>query len=109
MNIEVPTIVGSYFAAAGAYDFTALAACFTSEGEVSDEGDIFHGRDEIVGWRKALAAKWVNTYEVTSAESASPTEVHVTARLVGTFPGGVVDLDYAFGLADGLIARLDIS
>jgi ketosteroid isomerase-like protein len=109
MSIDLPEVVGNYFAAAGAYDFAALAACFTPDGMVSDEGDVFHGPAEIVSWRETLAAKWINTYEVTSAEMLTPTDVQVTAHLAGTFPGGDVDLDYAFRLADGLIARLEIS
>jgi ketosteroid isomerase-like protein len=105
----LPQVIVDYFAAAQAYDFEALASCFAPDGVVSDEGDVFRGRGEIVAWREALAVKWRNTYEITGAEILGAADVRVTAHLEGTFPGGVVDLNYGFSLADGLIARLEIS
>jgi ketosteroid isomerase-like protein len=106
--MSTPEIVTRYVKAAEAGDAAALVACFTTEGEVLDEGNSHRGHAEILAWREDLAAKWSYTAEVTGSELVSPDTYRVTERVEGNFPGGVADLGYTFTLDGGLIAALTI-
>jgi hypothetical protein len=107
MTTDAPAVISRYLLAADAQDPEALAACFTADGAVLDEGHTYTGRDEIIAWRHDTN-KWTYTTELTASESISPDEYRITVHLEGDFPGGVVDLNYKFVLRDGLIAALSI-
>ncbi len=96
-------------AAAYAGDVPARAECFHAEGTVVDEGRTYRGRDEIIGWREALAGTWTYTSTVTAGDSISADDYRVHVRVEGDFPGGVADLAYRFTLRDGLIGALLIA
>jgi ketosteroid isomerase-like protein len=108
MTVNAPDAVTRYLAAADEQNAEALAACFTADGTVLDEGHTYTGPDEIIGWRKDTASKWTYTSELTASEAVSADEYRITVHLEGDFPGGVVDLHYKFVLRDGLIAALSI-
>lgn len=55
-----------------------------------------------------MASRFTYTSEITRVEPASDQDYVVPTHLEGDFPGGVVDLDQRFTLADGLIADLSI-
>jgi hypothetical protein len=109
MSTPTPSVVTRYLAAADARDFSGLADCFTADGFVVDEGHTYRGRDEIIGWRRALAGKWTFTTTVTGSEPVSPSEFRVHARVEGDFPGGVAELTYRFVLQSDAIAELSIA
>jgi hypothetical protein len=106
--MSTPAVVTRYLAAAAAKEFDVLAACFTPDGTVTDEGHTYRGRAEIIGWRESLASQWTFTSTVTSSEPISDDEYRVTVHVVGDFPGGVVDLTYRFVMHEDLIADLTI-
>ena len=106
--MSTPAVIARYLAAASAKEFVALADCFTPDGTVIDEGRLYSGRADIIGWRESLASQWTFTTTVTASEPISDNEYRVQAHVVGDFPGGVADLTYQFVLADGLIASLTI-
>jgi ketosteroid isomerase-like protein len=108
MSAPTPAVVSRYLAAAERSDFAELADCFTPDGFVVDEGVTYRGRDEIVGWREAVAGKWVYTTVVTGSEPLGPNQYRVQVRVEGNFPGGVADLTYRFVLHGGAIAELSI-
>jgi hypothetical protein len=107
MTVDPPAVISRYLIAANEQNPEALAACFTEDGTVLDEGNTYTGRDEIIAWRHDTN-KWTYTTELTSSESISPEEYRITVHLEGDFPGGVVDLNYKFVLRDGLIAALSV-
>jgi uncharacterized protein (TIGR02246 family) len=109
MTTDAPDVVTRYLAAAEAEDPNALAACFTPDGTVLDEGRTYTGRDEIIAWRKSIATQWTYTTQLTGSQAIGPDDYRITVHLEGDFPGGVVDLNYRFQLRDGLIAALAIA
>jgi ketosteroid isomerase-like protein len=105
---NAPDAITRYLKSADERDAQALAACFTDDGSVVDEGKTYRGRAEIIGWRENLASQFEYTTEVLSSEPASEETYRVTVRVVGNFPGGTADLGYDFELRDGLISALSI-
>jgi len=106
MSISLPPPIAAYFAADAA-DGNAVAACFTPEGVVRDEGRTHEGRAAISRWRADVGAKFA--YVVAPLAVAQDGDrVVVTGRLTGDFPGSPVELTYAFTLEGSLIARLEI-
>jgi len=101
-----PEIITRYLEAADAKDPQAVAACFTPDGTVVDEGETYTGRAEIAAWRTALLGKYTFTSSLTGSESVSDEEYRVHVHVVGDFPGGVADLTYRFTVRDELISAL---
>jgi len=108
MPDSTPAVVTRYLEAADKRDSTALADCFTPDGTVLDEGHTYTGREQIAGWREALAAKFTYTSTVTASMPVNEHEYRVGARVEGDFPGGVADLTFDFVLAGDLIGHLKI-
>jgi uncharacterized protein (TIGR02246 family) len=102
-------IITAYLRAADAQDGEAMADCFTADGYVVDEGNMYRGRDEIVGWRKLTASKWTYTSTVTGGERISDREHLVFVHVEGDFPGGTADLTYRFIIDTDKIAALTIA
>jgi hypothetical protein len=109
MTVQLPTIISLFFDASDARDVDAIVACFTDDAVVTDEGRTYRGRDEIRRWRADVNAAYEFTVDVLGDTTDDPTGHDVTARLVGNFPGGTVDLVHRFELRDGLIAALHIA
>jgi ketosteroid isomerase-like protein len=105
---SIPDVISRYYAAAAAGDLDTLIACFTTYAHVLDEGHDYHGVAEIRAWRDSVASRFTYTSEITGAAQTGDREYVVSTHLEGDFPGGVVDLDQRFTLADGLISDLSI-
>jgi uncharacterized protein (TIGR02246 family) len=103
-----PDVIARYLRAADEKDFQALAACFTEDGSVVDEGNTYVGREAIRRWRKGTVAQWTYTTTVTGTEQVAGDRYDVAIHLEGDFPGGEVDLTQSFTLSDGLIGSLVI-
>jgi len=106
--MDHPPIVTRFWDAAARRDFDAVAECFTEDAEVTDENEVRRGRAAIAAWQAATRAKWDYTVTTTGGEPAVDGGFKVSARLEGSFPGGVADVAYTFSLKDGLILRLTI-
>lgn len=104
----IPDVISRYYAAAASRDLDTLIGCFTTDAHVLDEGHDYHGVAEIRAWRESLASQFTYTTEINGAEQTGDREYLVSTHLEGDFPGGVVDLDQRFTLADGLISDLSI-
>ncbi|WP_257549521.1 nuclear transport factor 2 family protein [Sphingopyxis sp. DBS4] len=107
MSIDLPRPIAAYFAADRA-DAAAVAACFTGEAVVKDEGKTHRGKSEIIAWKAETSRK----YSYTSTPVAMTEEngkIVVICHLVGNFPGGEVDLRHIFAIEDGRIAFLHIT
>ncbi len=104
----IPDVISRYYAAAAASDLDALIGCFTADSHVLDEGHNYHGVAEIRTWRESLASRYTYTTEITRVQQTGDRGYLVSTHLEGDFPGGVVDLDQRFTLADGLISDLSI-
>lgn len=107
MSIELPGPIARYFAADKGRDPASLAACFTLDGTVIDEGNTYAGRKAIRHWLANASTEY--TYTVKPFALAHETgRIIVTSHLAGNFPGSPVDLRYIFALEDDLIAALEI-
>jgi hypothetical protein len=104
-----PDVITRYLRAADERNAQALAACFTVDGTVTDEGATYVGHDEIVGWREGALSKWKYTTDVVRTESVGEHEHLVSVHIEGDFPGGVADLTYRFITEAGLISALGIA
>lgn len=107
MTIDLPQPIASYFLAdRGSSE--AIAACFTPDAVVRDEGHTYQGRSEIQSWKTEATAKYVYNCEPLSIEQNAEASV-VTCRLEGNFPGSPADLRFVFHLAGDKIASLEIA
>jgi hypothetical protein len=106
--MAVPEIIERYLELSTGSDAGAMAACFTDDAEVTDEGATHRGREEIRVWREKLAATFTYTITVVGAEPDGSDGYRVPAVIEGDFPGGRAELTYRFRLRDGLIAALTI-
>lgn len=105
-DLNLPEPIAAYFAA-DKDDGEAVARCFTKQAVVSDEGRTYSGIAAIKAWKAAASARYSYT-SVPLAVELKDGRTIVTSRLTGNFPGSPVNLRYAFGLARGKIARLEI-
>ncbi|MFC4590825.1 nuclear transport factor 2 family protein [Sphaerisporangium corydalis] len=103
-----PDVVTRYLDAAEARDAKRLAACFTADGTVQDEGRTYTGHEEIVRWREGGPSEWTYTTTVTGDRPISPERHQVMVRVEGDFPGGLADLTFDFTLREGLVSALRI-
>jgi ketosteroid isomerase-like protein len=107
MTVKLPEPVASYFAGANARDADGVAASFTEDAIVHDEGGVYRGRAAIRAWAEEAGRKYRFLVEILRvAESGDQTIV--TARVSGDFPGSPIDLAHRFKLANGLIGELAI-
>lgn len=107
MQAELPHVVAAYVAASNDYDPDTIAACFAPDAVVRDEGHERRGTAEIAAWREEVTRKYRPRVVVAEVREEGGRTI-VTGQVSGDFPGSPVALRYAFTLADGRIARLDI-
>lgn len=108
MALDLPDPITRYFAADKRNDPAALAACFTPDATVTDEGRTYAGQEAIREWMASASTQYAYSVEPLSL-SQNDASIVVTSRLVGNFPGSPVDLRYAFVLAGEQIASLEIA
>lgn len=107
MSITLPEPIAAYFAA-DRHDADAVAACFSEDATVLDEGKTHIGRGAIRQWKADATTKFTYTVE-PFAVAEDKDRVIVTGHVSGDFPGSPVDLRYAFALEEDLIAGLEIT
>jgi ketosteroid isomerase-like protein len=112
MVSEIPGIVSTYLQIAGSVDRAdadRIAACFTDDAELTDEGQTRRGRVAIREWWQGPATTYDYTVQVRGGRAVDSDRYVVFTRLTGNFPGGTADLADRFTLRDGRIAQLDIA
>lgn len=107
MKLDLPNIIERYFASDNASDLDGLAACFTADATVRDEGKTHRGTAAIKRWMGEAKAKYQHTTAPLSIEPRGGRTV-VTAEVSGRFPGSPVRLAYDFDLDGDRIASLEI-
>ena len=105
--IDLPAPITAYFAADGT-DADSVARCFTENAIVIDERRQHQGRSAIARWKTEATTKYHYRSEPLTVDG-SGTDVTVSARLTGEFPGSPIELRYRFALAGDKIARLEIT
>lgn len=107
MNLDLPDPIARYFGADERSDPASVAACFTPDGTVIDEGNTYAGREAIRQWLASASTQYDYTVEPLALMD-EPGRIVVTSRLTGNFPGSPVNLRYRFTLEGDLIAALEI-
>lgn len=108
-STTLPAVVADYFALAEGTDRATAIRVFTPDAHVTDDGHDYRGREEILAWLNGPASEFETTSTRLSTETVDDVTV-VRNRLTGNFPGGQVDLRFAFTVdAAGLVRRLTIS
>ncbi|GAA11208.1 MULTISPECIES: hypothetical protein [Gordonia] len=106
---DCPDAVRAFMRLTTCNDRTAATALFTEDAAVTDDGRDHVGIASIRDWLDREASEYTYTTTVVGASSSPTDGAVVTTRLEGDFPGGVVDLDYRFGLDEqGRLRRLVI-
>ena len=105
----IPESVSRYLDVAAERDTATLLGCFTRDAVVHDEGQTFHGHDEIKRWRETVTSRFTYTVTVLGSEKVSPDQWLVPVQLDGNFPGGTAHVRFRFSLRDSLISELPIA
>jgi ketosteroid isomerase-like protein len=107
MSKKLPSALAAYFTAKNNHDVDGMAAVFSAEAVVKDEGQEHRGADAIRAWMKETLQKYDFKAEPTDV-AHEPDCTVVTAVVSGTFPGSPVTLRYRFKLAGQKITHLEI-
>jgi ketosteroid isomerase-like protein len=105
---NAPAVIERYLKASDEHDDDTLVACFTDDATVVDENQTYVGHDAIRRWREGIAAKYTYTATVNEVARTGNDRYSASVHLEGDFPGGVVDLSYAFTLRVNRISALTI-
>lgn len=105
--MKTPEVITRYFEAAHRFDESAAAQCFTPDARVHDEGHEHVGQDAVRAWVTETSKKYRPKVEVLGA-NGSGSQVALSVRVSGSFPGSPIELEYAVTLRDGKIASLSI-
>lgn len=108
MPTDLPAVIAAYFRAANAHDPDGVAACFTPDAVVRDEGRDLATPDAIRAWQTEVNTKYTPYALVRGVDRAGKTTV-VTATISGTFKGSPIDLRHVFTLEGEAIAHLEIA
>ncbi|MBY8882913.1 nuclear transport factor 2 family protein [Actinacidiphila acidipaludis] len=105
----LPDVISRYLTAHNAGDGQASAALMTADAQVTDDGRTYDGLPDIQRWLNRAASEYTYTTTYRGAVRDAADHWTITQRLDGNFPGGTVDLRYAFTLDGDLISRLVIA
>ena len=108
-TLELPPIISTYLAAHDRRDADTALTAFTEDATVIDEGRAYEGLPAIANWLRRAASEYTYTTQLTGHRRIDADRWDATHHLEGNFPGGVVDLTFAFTLRDGRIGRLVIA
>jgi ketosteroid isomerase-like protein len=104
---SLPPPIASYFANQTT-DPDALAACFTDDAVVLDEGQEHRGRPAIAAWIRVARSQYSFATEVLGVDTdVAPTTV--LTKVTGNFPGSPIALRYRFTVTGERIARLEVA
>jgi SnoaL-like domain len=109
MKPDLPDSLNRYYTAQNAHDIDAMAACFSPDAAVHDEGRDIVGSDAVRAWIAETSAKYRITAEPLAC-SIDDDHTTVLVKVTGTFPGSPANLTFRFGFSgDGKINALAIS
>ena len=87
--------VVDYFRLAAGPDLEAYFAQFTRAALVEDEGQEYHGIDEIRRWRTTVPPVRYDVLDIVDGPDGATT---ARADITGDFPGSPVTLTFRFGV-----------
>lgn len=105
MTLELPPLFSAFVDAKNAHDSRALAACFTANAVVDDEGSDIIGTAAIEAWGAETSERYRLTVVPTAFAESGQTAV-LTALVSGTFDGSPLEFHFHFTVDGGKIASL---
>lgn len=105
--MDMPGVVKAYFDADKRNDPDALAAVFSADAVVKDEGTRHQGVGAIRNWWMAAKQKYHHVAEPIETAGADD-KVSVHATVTGEFPNSPATLDFSFTVKNGKIVGLEI-
>jgi ketosteroid isomerase-like protein len=106
-KINVPTTIAAFVQAENQRDSSAVAACFTSNAVIHDEGSEMRGTTAIKEWIDNTFKKYQFTIEPAGIAKGD-NKIILNATLTGDFPGSPISLDFQFTIQEDKIATLII-
>ncbi|OAM89238.1 nuclear transport factor 2 family protein [Termitidicoccus mucosus] len=108
MSISLTPLLAAFVAAHNRHDSAALAACFTDDALVRDEGHEYRGRPAIAAWYADVSR---NYRAVLAVDEVSPLDdgAVLAGEVSGDFEGSPVRLRFRFTIEGGKIAALAIA
>jgi hypothetical protein len=107
MSLQLPVAIERYIQIANSDTPEAVPECFAADAIVRDEGQTYEGVAAIRDWMAATKKKYGHTVApLELAEHGSQSVLK--ARLVGSFPGSPITVNFNFVLAGGKIRSLAI-
>lgn len=106
--IHLPFPVAAYVEATNHQDAARVAACFTREGTVRDEGTVRRGGADIAAWVRETSTRYQFRIEPVGVMETDG-HCRLEARVSGNFPGSPATLQFHFALQPEGIASLEIS
>lgn len=103
----LPQAIAGYIEAANAQAPELLAACFSHDAIVHDEGHERHGRDQIEAWARDTGMRYQSMIEPAGLEETAGGH-RLRAIVRGNFPGSPITLNFHFMLRAGAIQSLEI-
>lgn len=108
MTTIVPPSITAYLLAENSHNPNAVAACFSPDGVIRDEGKVRRGRTEIEAWKVETNAKYsakIAPVEVSAVDGG----YLLIASVSGNFPGSPLNMNFRFSVNDSLIDVLEVS
>ncbi len=109
MDSSFPEILSRYFSAVERSDLEVLGTCFTDDASLTDDGRTYHGRAEILAWRRAAGPAYEFVVEVLDWEQAEDGTYVVATDIASPVSGEPVGLKFRFAVRDELISSLQIT
>jgi hypothetical protein len=107
--IELPATIAAYQDAHDRHDVDSALVTFAPDAVVHDEDKDWVGVEQIRQWLAKTNTEYTYIRTLLSVETTGSHTWLVRNRLDGNFPGGTVDLRYAFVLLGDRITRLTIA
>lgn len=105
MSVELKPPVSRYFEATNSHRADAVAALFSNEGLVHDEGTDHRGCGAIRDWAESTYRRYDVRVSPTDAREDGNATV-VRTRVAGSFVGSPLMLSFRFVTSDDLIDEL---
>lgn len=106
-TMDMPDIVKAYFDADRRNDPDALAAVFSADAVVEDEGARHEGVGAIRDWWVTAKERFHHVAEPIETRGTGD-EVSVRATVTGQFPNSPVTLEFSFTIKNDKVVALEI-
>src|SRR5260221_7568334 len=106
-SMTTPQPIAAYVRAANSHDTDSLLTSFTDDSRVTDEGQDYHGLDQIRAWSNKVNEQYYVALDILDCVEVG-NETVWTVQVSGTFDGSPIQLPLHVTLRADKIAALNI-